>query len=169
MGKKLVIKHAAELITCWGNAPKAGAAMSDLGIIADGAVSIKDGIIQMAGPTSQVMAALDGDDYEEINAQGKCVLPGFIDSHNHFVFGGYRAEEFSWRLKGDSYMEIMERGGGIINTVCATRQAGITELSQLALSRLDSMLGMGVTTVEGKSGYGLDCDTEIKQLEVMAR
>jgi len=168
LGKKLVIKHAAELITCRGSAPKAGVAMNEIGIIADGAVSIKDGIIQMAGPTAQVMAALDGNDYEEIDAQGKCVLPGFIDSHNHFVFGGYRAEEFSWRLKGDSYMEIMERGGGIINSVRATRQAGTTELSQLALTRLDSMLGMGVTTVEGKSGYGLDCDTEIKQLEVMA-
>lgn len=168
MGRKLVIKHAAELITCQGGGPKNGAAMKELGIIEDGAVSIKDGIIQMAGPTAQVMAALDGAGYEEINAQGKCVLPGFIDSHNHFVFGGYRAEEFSWRLKGDSYMEIMERGGGIINTVRATRQAGVAELTQLAQRRLDSMLAMGVTTVEGKSGYGLDFVTEIKQLEVMA-
>lgn len=168
MGRKLVIKHAAELITCKGGGPKTGAAMKELGIIEDGAVSIKDGIIQMAGPTAQVMAALDGAGYEEINAQGKCVLPGFIDSHNHFVFGGYRAEEFSWRLKGDSYMEIMERGGGIINTVRATRQAGVAELTQLAQRRLDSMLAMGVTTVEGKSGYGLDFVTEIKQLEVMA-
>jgi imidazolonepropionase len=84
------------------------------------------------------------------------------------VFGGYRAEEFSWRLRGDSYMEIMQRGGGIVNTVNATRQASAEELMQSGIKRLDSMLSLGVTTAEGKSGYGLDRDTEIKQLEVMA-
>jgi imidazolonepropionase len=85
------------------------------------------------------------------------------------VFGGYRAEEFSWRLRGDDYMEIMQRGGGIVNTVNATRQASAEELLQSGIKRLNSMLSFGVTTVEGKSGYGLDRETEIKQLEVMAR
>jgi imidazolonepropionase len=84
------------------------------------------------------------------------------------VFGGYRAEEFSWRLRGDSYMEITQRGGGIVNTVKATRQASAEELIQSGIKRLDSMLSFGVTTAESKSGYGLDRDTEIKQLEVMA-
>jgi imidazolonepropionase len=83
------------------------------------------------------------------------------------VFGGYRAEEFSWRLRGDSYMEIMQRGGGIVNTVKATRAASKKELFETGKKRLDSMLSFGITTVEGKSGYGLDYDTEIKQLEVM--
>ena len=92
-----------------------------------------------------------------------------MDSHTHLVFGGYRAEEFSWRLRGDSYMEIMQRGGGIVNTVNATRQASAEELLQSGIKRLNSMLSFGVTTVEGKSGYGLDRETEIKQLEVMAR
>ena len=91
-----------------------------------------------------------------------------MDSHTHFVFGGYRAEEFSWRLRGDDYMAIMERGGGILSTVHATRKASLDELIQSGRKRLDSMLSFGVTTVEGKSGYGLDRDTEIRQLEAMA-
>jgi imidazolonepropionase len=94
-------------------------------------------------------------------------LPGFIDSHTHFVFGGYRAEEFSWRLNGEDYMEIMNRGGGIASTVRATREASREELIESGRKRLDSMLSFGVTTVEGKSGYGLDEETEIKQLEAM--
>ncbi len=165
--KRLVITHAAELVTCQGCAPKTGLAMNQLDIIEDGAVVIEDGIIQRTGSTEQILAALKGTEYVTLDAGGKCVLPGFIDSHNHFVFGGYRAEEFSWRLKGDSYMAIMERGGGIANTVRATRQASKEELTELAKKRLDDMLAMGITTVEGKSGYGLDLDTEIKQLEVL--
>ena len=96
-------------------------------------------------------------------------MPGFVDSHTHFVFGGYRAEEFSWRLRGDSYMDIMNRGGGIVNSVTATRQASEEELIELGKQRLDSMLSFGVTSVEGKSGYGLDKDTELKQLRVMKK
>lgn len=165
--KRLVITHAAELVTCQGCAPKIGLAMNQLDIIEDGAVVIEDGIIERTGSTEQIVAALEGTEYVTLDAGGKCVLPGFIDSHNHFVFGGYRAEEFSWRLKGDSYMAIMERGGGIANTVRATRQASKEELTELAKKRLDDMLAMGITTVEGKSGYGLDLDTEIKQLEVL--
>ena len=104
-----------------------------------------------------------------VDLAGRSLIPGLIDSHTHLVFGGYRAEEFSWRLRGDSYMEIMQRGGGIVNTVKATRQASPEELIQTGIKRLDSMLSFGVTTAEGKSGYGLDSDTEIRQLEAMAR
>lgn len=165
MGETLLIKNAAELVTCTGKGPKAGAAMSDLGIIADGAVLVENGIITKVGRTSELAADKAS---QVIDAAGKCVMPGFIDSHTHFVFGGYRAEEFSWRLRGDTYMQIMERGGGIANTVRATQSASKEQLKDLAKHRLNAMLAMGITTVEGKSGYGLDLDTELKQLEVMA-
>lgn len=168
MKHTLVINNAAELVTCQGSAPKTGRTMSELGIIENGSVVVENGVITLVGPAAEIMAAVAGTECETIDARGKCVLPGFIDAHTHFVFAGYRAEEFSWRLKGDSYMEIMERGGGIINTVRATRNATRQELAELAGKRLDSMLRMGVTTVEGKSGYGLDLPTEIKQLEVIA-
>ena len=142
--------------------------MSELHIISDGAVVVEDGIIQAVGPTDTVLAGIDDTRYQVIDAAGKAVLPGFVDSHTHFVFGGYRPEEFSWRVRGDSYMDIMRRGGGIINTVKATRAATKAELLAAGRQRLNSMLAFGVTTVEGKSGYGLDYDTEIKQLDVMA-
>ena len=173
MNGNLIVKNASELVTCSGFTAKKGAEMSDLKIIPDGAVVIKEGIIEAVGPTQDIMSGLEKtgselSDFDIIDATGRAVLPGFVDSHTHFVFGGFRAEEFSWRLRGDSYMEIMNRGGGIVNTVQATRQAPMEELVQSGIKRLDSMLSFGVTTVEGKSGYGLDCDTEIKQLEVMA-
>lgn len=172
MNGNLIIKNASELVTCSGFAAKRGKEMGELHIISDGAVVIKEGIIDAAGTTKDIEAKLaksgaDLSGFDIIDAQNKAVLPGFVDSHTHFVFGGYRAEEFSWRLRGDSYMQIMERGGGIVNTVRATRKADANELLQAGIRRLDAMLSFGVTTVEGKSGYGLDKDTEIKQLEVI--
>ena len=173
MNGNMIIKNAAELVTCSGFKAKKGKEMADLHVINDGAVIIKEGVIEAAGKTSDIETQLkkidvDRSDFDIIDARGKAVLPGFVDSHTHLVFGGYRAEEFSWRLRGDNYMEIMQRGGGIANTVNATRQASAEELIQSAIKRLDSMLSLGVTTAESKSGYGLDRDTEIKQLEVMA-
>ena len=172
MNGNLIVKNASELVTCSGVSAKKGAEMSELHIIPDGAVVIKQGNIDAVGTTQEVEAKLEaaGEDltiFDTIDARNRAVLPGFVDSHTHFIFGGYRAEEFSWRLRGDSYMEIMQRGGGIVNTVQATREASANELLQSGIKRLDSMLTFGVTTVEGKSGYGLDKVTEIKQLEVM--
>ncbi|MHC1760846.1 MAG: imidazolonepropionase [Negativicutes bacterium] len=168
MGKNLLIKNAAELVTCRGRAPKTCEAMADIGIIYDGAMWIEDGVIQRVGTTDEVLSGIDATDAEVIDAAGHCVLPGFVDPHTHFLFAGNRAEEFSWRLRGDTYMQIMERGGGIVNTVRATREATKDELTAAGWQRLSSMLSFGVTTVEGKSGYGLDAATEIKQLETMA-
>jgi imidazolonepropionase len=173
MTGNLIIKNASELVTCSGFKAKKGREMSELGIIADGAVVIEQGKISHAGGTAAVMAELkrsgrDLSPFETIDAAGKAVLPGFVDSHTHLVFGGDRAAEYSWRLKGESYMDILQRGGGILSTVRATRRASREELTAAGVKRLDSMLSFGVTTVEGKSGYGLDRETEIKQLEVMA-
>jgi imidazolonepropionase len=167
MSGNLIIRNAAQLVTCSGASAKKGREMSDLAIIADGAVVIENGVIARVGPTRAVLDGLDTSAYSVIDATDRAVLPGFIDPHTHFVFAGYRAEEFSWRLEGMSYMEIMRRGGGIASTVEATRKASKEELARAGMTRLDTMLSYGVTTVEGKSGYGLDKETEIKQLDVM--
>ena len=163
----ILIKNASEVVTCSGFKAKIGKEMSDLKIIPDGAVVIEEGIIKAVGKSDRIVETFKEKDYQVIDASSKSVLPGFVDSHTHFVFGGYRAEEFCWRLSGISYMDIMQRGGGIINTVKATRAAPKKELYDSGMKRLNSILSLGVTTIEGKSGYGLDCETEIKQLEVM--
>ena len=165
--EKILIRNASQVVTCSGFEAKKGKAMSDVGIIEDGAVAMSDGIITHVGPTEEVLRQVDVGDYLEVDASGRALLPGFVDSHTHFVFGGYREEEFSWRMKGDSYMSIMERGGGIVNTMNATRNASYDDLYGDAYDRLDAMMDMGVTTVEGKSGYGLDLATELIQLRVM--
>ncbi len=165
--RNIIIKNASELVTCKGFEAKKGKEMNELHVINDGAVIIEDGIIKAVGKTEKVVNGIDESNYQVFDASGKTVMPGFVDSHTHLVFGGYRAEEFSWRLRGDSYMDIMKRGGGIINSVRGTMEASKEELIELGKKRLNSMLSFGVTTVEGKSGYGLDYDTEIKQLEAM--
>jgi imidazolonepropionase len=164
---KLIIKNASELVTCKGKSPKHGKSMSDIGIIHNGCIVIDDDIITDVGTTDEILKKYTENEYDVIDADGKAVLPGFIDSHTHFVFGGYRADEFSWRLRGDNYMSIMERGGGITSSVRATRNTTLEEFIKIGKKRLDKMMAMGVTTVEGKSGYGLDCETELKQLEAM--
>ncbi len=161
----IIIKNATQLVTCSGFSAKKGKDMTDLSIIENGTVIITDGVITYVGKDANCLS--DFPDHDVIDATGKAVLPGFIDSHTHFIFGGYREEEFSWRMRGDSYMSIMERGGGIHNTMTATRNASFEELKEAGRRRLDKMLAMGVTTVEGKSGYGMDKATELKQLEVM--
>lgn len=140
--------------------------MNDLGVIENGSVIVTGGIISHVLHQGETMPVNEAD-YKVIDATGKALLPGFVDPHTHFVFGGYREEEFAWRMRGDSYMEIMERGGGIVNTTRATRTATEEELVDSARKRLDAMLRLGITTVEGKSGYGLDRETELKQLRVM--
>jgi len=168
MNGNLIVIHADELATNRGFQARAGKTMNDLHVVQDGAVCIEDGIITAVGETAEVMAAVDTQAFTIIDASGKAVLPGFVDSHTHFTFGGYRAEEFAWRLQGMHYMDIMARGGGIASTVAATRQTDLASLVHTGRHRLDAMLSFGVTTVEGKSGYGLDRDTELRQLEAMA-
>lgn len=163
----IIIKNAAQLVTCSGFSAKKGREMSNLSVIENGTVIVSGGIITYMGKDANCPPLSDFPNHEIIDATGKAVLPGFVDSHTHFIFGGYREEEFSWRMRGDSYMSIMERGGGIHNTMTATRNASFDELKDSGRKRLNSMLAMGVTTVEGKSGYGMDKATELKQLEVM--
>lgn len=165
--EKILILNANELVTCSGFKAKKGTEMSDLGLINNGAVAMENGIITHVGSSEEVLSQINQDDYAIIDATEKAVLPGFVDSHTHFIFGGYRADEYDWRLRGLSYVEIMNKGGGIINSVKGTEEASLEELVNLGLKRLDSILSFGVTTVEGKSGYGLYKETELKQLEAL--
>ncbi len=165
MSEQLLIKNASQVVTPLGHTALKGAAMKDVRIYENTSVLIEDGRIKAIGNDPSWEASVPAD--KQIDATGKTVLPGFVDSHTHFVFGGYRADEFLWRMEGMTYMEIMERGGGINNTMQATRNASAEELIDHSLDILNKMLAFGITTVEGKSGYGMDHDTEIRQLEVM--
>lgn len=168
--EKLLIINANELVTCSGHKAKFGVEeMNDLGVIEQGAIAVENGIITHVGTTEALLKEINQSEYAIIDATGKAVTPGFVDSHTHFIFGGYRADEYDWRLRGLSYVEIMERGGGIINSVKGTEEASLDSLVETGLKRLDSMLSFGVTTVEGKSGYGLYKDTELKQLEALKK
>ncbi len=165
----MIISRASELVTCSGFKGKRGSEMNDLKVLHNASVIIENGLIKSVTESAVDLESYAKKGYEIIHAEGKCVLPGFVDSHTHFVFGGYRQDEYDWRLRGQSYMEIMSKGGGIVNSVEGTRNESAEELYQNGVKRLNSMARFGVTTVEGKSGYGLDLDTEIKQLEVMKR
>lgn len=153
----------AHIMTPLGKTAVKGEDMNKLLVIDCGTVEITDGIITYVGENRHSIP----EGYDVLNAGGNVLLPGFVDSHTHLVFGGFRPEEFMWRMRGDSYMSIMERGGGIVNTMRSTREASFEELYSKTEWFIDVMSRMGVTTVEGKSGYGLDRDTELKQLEVM--
>lgn len=166
MINKLVITNA-HIVTPQGNAALKGKSMSQLCVIENGSLEIENGIITKINAGQSASAKVS--DAVIYDAGGRCLLPGFVDSHTHFVFGGERAEEFSWRLNGESYMSIMNRGGGIASTVKATRTLDFETMYVRAEKLLRKMSRMGVTTVEGKSGYGLDYNTELMQLEVMKK
>lgn len=166
MSENLIIFNA-RIVTPIGFSARRGEEMSQLQIIENGTVEVTKGIITYVGENRGEDRDGYYQNYWHYNARGHCLLPGFVDSHTHFVFGGERSEEFSWRLKGESYMSIMERGGGIASTVKATQEMNFLRLRSAAETFLKKMSTMGVTTVEGKSGYGLDRETELLQLKIM--
>lgn len=136
------------------------------GLIPDGAVVLRDGRIDWIGRATDLPAGR-GDD--RLDLGGRLVTPALIDCHSHLVHGGDRAQEFEMRLNGASYETIARAGGGILSTVTATRQASVDDLISAALPRLDALLAEGVTLVEVKSGYGLECDTELRMLRAARR
>lgn len=138
-----------------------------LGLVEDGLIAEHNGIIVYAGPAADAPGRLEA--AERIDCEGRWITPGLIDCHTHLVYGGNRAEEFELRLAGASYEEIARRGGGIVSTVKATRQASEEELVSAARRRLDSLIAEGVTTIEIKSGYGLELATERRQLRAARR
>jgi imidazolonepropionase len=149
------IWHNARLTTMRADRP-------DLGEIERGVIAARGGHIVYAGAETDFPA--DADAIKRIDCEGRWITPGLVDCHTHLVYGGNRAHEFELRLKGASYEEIARAGGGIVSTVAATRKASDAELAASALPRLDALIGEGATTVEIKSGYGLDTETEMRQL-----
>jgi imidazolonepropionase len=138
-----------------------------LGLTDDGLIAAGDGRIVYAGAAAEAPSALDAK--KRIDCAGRWITPGLIDCHTHLVYGGNRAHEFEQRLAGASYEEIARAGGGIVSTVKATRQASTDELVTAALPRLDALIAEGVTTIEIKSGYGLELDTDRRQLQAARR
>lgn len=164
----LIITNAT-ISTPLGHEARKGGQMAHLHTIENGAVIVKDGIISYVGSMADMPKVDNPESYQHIDAGGRALLPGFVDSHTHLIFGGYRPDEFEWRLKGDSYMSIMEKGGGIQSTVNATRGESVDNFVAKAQWFINRMVEMGVTTVEAKSGYGLDTETELKMLDAIDR
>jgi imidazolonepropionase len=165
----LLIVNANELVTLAGDSqkPRTGKQMRELGITRDGSLAVKDGRIVAVGKTYDVMKRFRSDNV--LSANGKTVLPGFVDAHTHLIFAGSREDEFQMRVEGASYMEILNAGGGILKTVRETRKASVDRLVGDALGTLDVMLEHGTTTIEAKSGYGLTTKDELKILEATRR
>ena len=163
----LIISNT-RIVTPTGTKAACGGKMNDLTIIDNAVIVITADRIIYAGPADDIdLQQPSLSSHSRFNAGGGVSLPGFVDSHTHLVFGGFRPDEFEWRLKGESYMSIMERGGGIQSTVNATRNEQSESLLKKAEWFLDRMIEMGVTTVEAKSGYGLDFESEQKMLQVI--
>ncbi len=166
----LVIFHANELVTMntrYG-APRIGNSMSKLATINDGALAIKADRIIFIGSTEELMSKYEfGKIPTKIDATHKLVIPGLIDPHTHIIFDGTREDELSMKLKGMTYLDILNEGGGILKTVQETRKAPLEKLVKNGKDILDRMMNYGTTTVETKSGYGLTTESEIKQLEAI--
>lgn len=166
MSIDLLIHSANQILTLAGAAPKRGTAHSDLAILREGAIAIRGEHIVAVGDTLDLLALADRHT-RTIDARGKIVLPGFVDAHTHALFAGDRANEFDLRLQGATYLQIQKAGGGIMNTVRATRAASLDDLVAQSRPRLDAMLAHGATTAEVKTGYGLDTTTELKMLDAI--
>lgn len=161
----LLFRHAAQVLTLAGgpaHQPLAGPDLSNWRIIEHGYVACLGDTIVGVGPMSELDAARIGPETRVVDASGRVLMPGLVECHTHLVFGGNRADEFQRKLQGESYLDILASGGGILSTVRKTRAASDEELLQSALHHLDGFRRYGITTLEAKSGYGLDAATELR-------
>jgi len=158
----VLIKNIGQLATPLGSVARRGKAQGEICLLKDAWLLMEDGVISKVGEGATPSVP----DAKIIDAEGRLVTPGLVDAHTHLIFGGWRAHELMLKLQGVPYLEILAAGGGILSTVRATRAATQEELQEKAASALQEMLQYGTTTCECKSGYGLDVDTELKQLRV---
>lgn len=168
----LLLQGAGQLVTCRGSSkgPKRGKTLSDPGVVRDGAIAVVKGEILAAGPRDDVERAVAGARVARVvDAGGRVVLPGWVDPHTHAVFSSYRTDEYEARIRGEGYLEIERRGGGIMRTVREVRMMDEERLFEVSRRRLSKMLEGGTTTIEIKSGYGLDLENERKMLRVIRR
>jgi imidazolonepropionase len=160
----LLITGASQLLTLRGRGPRRGKALSNLGVIKDGALLVRDGLIGAVGPRAKIETLAEAKTAEKLDLGGRVVLPGFVDSHTHLIHAASRAEEYELKIAGASYEEIARKGGGILNSVKKLRAATSEELEKRALAALEQFAAYGTTTVEAKSGYGLNVESELKIL-----
>ena len=162
----LAVLHASELVTLSGpKRPRFGAELSEVGIVRDGGMLVRDGKIQKVGSSDEIKKNLG--DAEIVDARGRVVMPGFVDAHTHLVFAGDRLDDFERRARGETYEQISKAGGGIWSTVEKTRAASESDLLAQAKRHANWFLRCGTTTVEAKSGYGLTVEDELKILRVL--
>jgi imidazolonepropionase len=162
----LLITGASQLVTLRGRVPRRGKFLSDIGIIRDGALLIRDGVIAAVGTRSEIESLPGSRSAEKLDVGGRVVLPGFVDSHTHLVHAASRAEEYELKIRGASYEEIARKGGGILNSVTKLRAATAESLKKRAHSALREFAEYGTTTLEAKSGYGLNVSSELKILRL---
>jgi imidazolonepropionase len=162
----LLITGASQLLTLSGRTPRRGNSLSKLGIVKDGALLVHDGRISAVGTRAQVEARKEAKEAEKLDVGGRVALPGFIDSHTHLIHAASRAEEYELKIQGASYEEIARKGGGILNSVKKLRAASSEALKVRARAMLEEFASYGTTTVEAKSGYGLDIGGELKILSL---
>ena len=162
--QKMIVKNIGMLATPEGKTARRGPEQGQIRMLKNAYVEIEDGLVTKIGTD-----APDETGAQVIDAGGKLVTPGLVDAHTHLIFGGWRQNELGLKLHGATYLDILAMGGGILSTVNATRTASEEELTEKAREALDEMLSLGVTTVEAKSGYGLDMDNELKQLRAIRR
>lgn len=168
MSRTLAVVNIGQLVTMRGPARvRVGVELGELGIVENATLLIENGRVAAAGTYGKLKGRLAG--AEQVDAQGRCVTPGLVDAHTHLVFAGNRAAEFEQRIAGASYQQIAAMGGGILCTVAQTRAASEEELLAGARQHRDWMLRCGTTTIEAKSGYGLERETELRMLRVLAR
>ena len=166
MTNSLLIRGASQIVTVAGRAPRRGKSLADVRVLRDSAILVRDGFIAAVGPASKLEKLKETRDAQLLDLDGRIVLPGFVDAHTHLIHAASRADEYELKIQGASYEEIASKGGGILNSVKGLRSATAESLKARARLFLERFAEYGTTTIEAKSGYGLDVTSELRILSL---